>query len=140
MLDIQDDTSKSKEGGDLVKETYCEGCDCESTTRQASDSHCCSEDGYVKDASSAESDNDPTVTAVVPSKSVPLAVAVNATSGGVIAVVANSDSLPREVVKVNAADGGAHPFSDHIQKWQSASTVMALLRISGLLWSITTNV
>ena len=46
------------------------------------DSHCCSEDGYAKDGGSGESDNGLVVAAVVPSKSVPVEVAVNATSVG----------------------------------------------------------
>ena len=64
--DAPNGAPESKEGDDWVRENLCEGCDCEFTTRQALDAHCCSEDGYAQDDSSADSGNEPTVTAVVP--------------------------------------------------------------------------
>ena len=87
-----------------MKENYCEGCDCEFVTRQALDSHCCSEDGYAKDDGSGESDDGLAVAAVVSPGSVPVAVAVNATSVEAFAV----------------GDGGAPPFSNPIQQLEEA--------------------
>ena len=40
------DAPKPLEGNDRVRENHCVGCDCEFTTRQALDAHCCSEDEY----------------------------------------------------------------------------------------------
>ena len=67
------DAPEYREGKDWVRENHCVGCDCEFTSKQALDAHCCLEDGYAADDSSGQSNTDPTVEAVVPPESIPLA-------------------------------------------------------------------
>ena len=84
-----------------MRENHCVGRDCEFTSRQALDAHCCSEDGYAADDSSGQSNTDPIVEAVVPPEPVPLATN-NAMSGGVI----TTPSAPiHKMVKCINCDG-----------------------------------
>ena len=119
FYDVPEDTNKSKEGNDWIKENYCEGYDCEFS--QALDSHCCFEDAYAEDEDNNSSDSKPNVPTVIPA--LPIAVDYgNAATDSVMAFVSFSDPVHK------------------VAKCVKPSTVLALLRISGFWWSITPSV